>query len=190
MEETNFDRPALAGIDQQSVVAEAQLSETAMAVPHTVDAEKTLTAPVTSPEPSAPAELETYHETTYLQRLRLFRTQDLQKTIQLKGMILRPLKLFSFPIIVFNGFMYGAVICYFNVLNGTASVIFSAAPYSFRSSMVGLTYVACVIGVVLGYVLQTPKIQARPNTYLLPALFTRAQWGTSSSSGKLDVTTA
>lgn len=152
MEETNFVRPALAGIDQGSVI-EAQVSETAMVVPRTIDVEKTPQARSASPDPSAPsatAETTTYHETTYLQRMRLFRTQDLQKTIQLKSMILRPLKLLSFPIVVFNGFMYGAVICYFNVLNGTASVIFSDAPYNFRSSMVGLTYVACVIGVVLG----------------------------------------
>lgn len=152
MEETNFVRPALAGIDLNAVV-ETQVSETAMAVTHTIEAEKTPQAPSTSsdpPTPSATAESRAFHETTYLQRMRLFRTQDLQKTIQLKDMILRPLKLFSFPIVVFNGFMYGAVICYFNVLNGTASVIFSEAPYNFRSSMVGLTYVACVIGVVLG----------------------------------------
>ncbi|EXJ94818.1 hypothetical protein A1O1_03216 [Capronia coronata CBS 617.96] len=149
MEETNFVRPALAGVDQD-FVAEAQVSETAMAVPQSTDAKGALQAPSTSPKTSATAVTTTYHKTTYLQRMRLFRTQDLQKTIQLKGMILRPLKFLSFPIVVFSGFMYGAVICYFNVLNGTASVIFTDAPYNFRSSMVGLTYVACVIGVFLG----------------------------------------
>jgi MFS family permease len=38
----------------------------------------------------------------------------------------------------------------FNVLNGTASLILSAPPYSFASSLVGLSYISPLIGVALG----------------------------------------
>lgn len=156
MEETNFIRPALTDIDQECFTGIPAL-EAAMIGSYSVDTDKTHQAQATSPRPSTSAETTTYTKTTYFQRIRLFRTQDLKKKIKLKSMILRPLKFFSFPVVVFNGFMYGAVICYFNVLNGTASLIFSSPPYGFRSSMVGLTYVACVIGVALGYVLLDPN---------------------------------
>jgi hypothetical protein len=39
---------------------------------------------------------------------------------------------------------------WFNVLNATASVILSAPPYNFPASMVGLSYVATLIGVCVG----------------------------------------
>lgn len=94
--------------------------------------------------------MHSYETKPFLQRMALFRKEDLQKKNQLKGMILRPLIFLSFPVISFAGFMYGAIVCYFNVLNGTASIILSAPPYNFSSSMVGLSYVSCLIGVFIG----------------------------------------
>ena len=89
---------------------------------------------------------------TYLDKIKLFRRENFQN-VPLKGMLTRPFKYFSPPIVVFCGFMYGAVICYFGVLNGTASIILSGAPCNFSSRMVGLCYVSCVIGVFIGYVI-------------------------------------
>lgn len=43
------------------------------------------------------------------------------------------------PVVFFAGFAYGSNLIWFNVLNATASLIFSAAPYHFRPSIVGLT---------------------------------------------------
>jgi len=86
---------------------------------------------------------------TYLDKLKLFRSEHFQD-VPWKGMLTRPFQYFSLPIVVFCGFMYGAVICYFGVLNGTASVILSGAPYNFSPRMVGLCYVSCVIGVFIG----------------------------------------
>merc|ERR1712000_669100 len=68
----------------------------------------------------------------------------------LRGMFLRPLIFASIPGIAFSGFMYGSIVCYFNILNGTSSLILADAPYNFPSSMVGLSYVSCLIGVLLG----------------------------------------
>ncbi|VUC25730.1 unnamed protein product [Clonostachys rosea] len=83
-------------------------------------------------------------------KLRIVRREDLRESVPLRGMVIRPFLYFKFPIIVFAGFMYGAVICYFNVLNGTVSLILSASPYDFSPSIVGLSYVSCLVGVFLG----------------------------------------
>ncbi|KAF5548556.1 transporter HOL1 [Fusarium phyllophilum] len=86
---------------------------------------------------------------TFLDKMKIFRSEHVQGSVPLKGMLIRPFKYFSLPIVVFCGFMYGAVVCYFNVLNGTASIILSVPPYSFKASTVGLCYIATVIGVFI-----------------------------------------
>uniref|UniRef100_A0A0D2XY38 Major facilitator superfamily (MFS) profile domain-containing protein n=1 Tax=Fusarium oxysporum (strain Fo5176) TaxID=660025 RepID=A0A0D2XY38_FUSOF len=93
---------------------------------------------------------------TFLDKIKIFRSEHVQGSAPLKGMLIRPFKYFFLPIVMFCGFMYGAVICYFNVLNGTASIILSAPPYSFKPSTVGLCYIATVIGVFVGSFLSGP----------------------------------
>ncbi|KAK5044730.1 hypothetical protein LTR84_010504 [Exophiala bonariae] len=76
-----------------------------------------------------------------------------------KGMLQRAidsLKYLGWPVIFYSGFSYGSYLIWFNVLNGTASVILSAPPYNFSSSMVGLSYLSCCIGVIVGAVLTGP----------------------------------
>lgn len=43
-------------------------------------------------------------------------------------------------------------IVWFNVLNGTASLILSSPPYNFKPSMAGLAYISAWVGVGLGFV--------------------------------------
>jgi hypothetical protein len=62
----------------------------------------------------------------------------------------RSLKYLSWPVIFYAGFSYGSYLIWFTVLNSTASIILSGAPYHFKASMVGLSYVSCCIGVILG----------------------------------------
>ncbi|PYI25939.1 MFS transporter [Aspergillus indologenus CBS 114.80] len=59
----------------------------------------------------------------------------------------------SWPVIFYAGFSYGSYLIWFNVLNGTASIILGGAPYNFSSSMVGLSYLACILGVVFASLL-------------------------------------
>ncbi|RAL09256.1 putative MFS transporter [Aspergillus homomorphus CBS 101889] len=59
----------------------------------------------------------------------------------------------SWPVIFYAGFSYGSYLIWFNVLNGTASIILGGAPYNFSSSMVGLSYLACILGVVFAFLL-------------------------------------
>ncbi|KAJ4179070.1 hypothetical protein NW767_014708 [Fusarium falciforme] len=91
-------------------------------------------------------------EKTYLEKLKIVRREDLRSKVPLTNMVIRTFAYFSFPVVVFSGFMYGAVVCYFNVLNATASLILSGPPYNFSSSIVGLSYVSTLIGVCLGWV--------------------------------------
>lgn len=87
---------------------------------------------------------------TFYQKLKLFDKQELRYPNGLKDMILRPLIFLSFPVIFYAGFSYGSSLIWFNVLNGTASLILSGQPYGFSSSIVGLAYLSPFIGMILG----------------------------------------
>ncbi|KAJ9623315.1 hypothetical protein H2204_011221 [Knufia peltigerae] len=63
---------------------------------------------------------------------------------------LRSLKYLSWPVIFYAGFSYGSGLIWFNITNATASVILSGPTYNFSSSMVGLSYLSCCVGVIVG----------------------------------------
>lgn len=150
MEETNFIRKPLISTEPEEVATPAESSDgkahpeksnggTEGAIsPGSIDSEANDSS--SAPRPKK----------TYLQKLKIYESGHNATTAQLKGMIIRPFTLFAFPIVTFSGFMYGAVVCYFNVLNGTASLILASPPYNFSSSMVGLSYVATLVGVAIG----------------------------------------
>ena len=87
---------------------------------------------------------------SYWSKLKVFDTKVLRYRNHVKGMVLRPLIFLTFPVIFYSGFSYGSNLVWFNVLNGTASLILSENPYGFSSSIVGLCYFSPLIGVVLG----------------------------------------
>lgn len=147
MEETNFHRAPTTSIEPDAEDESASISSNNK---HPVDSEKTA-----SSRPERTVEEDPVCEPlgstkSYWQKLAIFRADTFQRQANFKGMILRPLIFFSFPIISFSGFMYGSIVCYFNILNGTASVILSSPPYNFSASMVGLSYLSCLIGVFIG----------------------------------------
>lgn len=90
-----------------------------------------------------------YKRKTYLDKIKLFQKSDIQKPNELLGMIMRPLKFLTFPVIFYAGFSYGSNLVWFNVLNATSSLILSGT-YGFSASMVGLSYVSALIGVAVG----------------------------------------
>ena len=87
---------------------------------------------------------------TFFDKLKLFDKQELQYPNRLKEMVLRPLIFLSFPVISYAGFSYGSNLVWFNVLNGTTSLILSKEPYTFGSSIIGLAYIAPFIGMAIG----------------------------------------
>ena len=88
----------------------------------------------------------------YSQKLRILDKDVMGRPNRLKGMALRPLIFLTFPVIFYAGFCYGSNLVWFNVLNGTASLILSKEPYAFSSSMVGLSYLSPLLGGTLGLV--------------------------------------
>ena len=68
----------------------------------------------------------------------------------------RQILFLAWPIPVFSGFAGGSVLIWYNVLNATSSAVLSAAPYNFSSSIVGLSYIAGVVGVALGFLVTGP----------------------------------
>lgn len=87
---------------------------------------------------------------TWLERLRLFRRRWLSYKTMFT-MMYRPLLLLRFPVVFWSGFIYGAALVWFNVLNATSSMIFTGT-YNFSASMVGLAYFGPTIGAVLAWV--------------------------------------
>jgi MFS family permease len=90
-----------------------------------------------------------YRKKTYLQKLALW-TIIPEKPNELLAHVYRPLLLLRFPVIFWSGFQYGSNLMWFNVLNATAALILASPPYNFSSSLIGVAYVAPLIGVLLG----------------------------------------
>ena len=103
-------------------------------------------SPIPPSHPSAtttksfPAKLSLVHRRSLAQPNRLFQ------------MAYRPLYLLTFPIVTWCGFTYGSGLVWFNLLNGSASLILTGPPYHFRPALVGLAYVAPILGVVLAHI--------------------------------------
>jgi len=62
-------------------------------------------------------------------------------------MAYRPvIMIFRFPTVAWAGFLYGINLAWYNVLNGTASPVLSAAPYNWSAALVGCVYTGPIIG--------------------------------------------
>jgi len=146
MEETNYDRAPL-----EMVTTPTDTPGTATPKEGTIsssdDPEKTAAAIKSDSSSDNGASIVHYKPKTYIQKLALL---DKKRKFNLFRTMLRPLLFLSLPSVVYAGFSYGSNLVWFNVLNGTASLILSAAPYNFSSSMVGLSYVSPLIGVACG----------------------------------------
>lgn len=151
MEETNYDRAPLekttSGDNTPGVATpkEGVLQEKSSASSKPRDPEKGTSVDV-SRAANQNTELGAVHykPKTYVQKLSL---KDKKRDFRLFRMMIRPLIFMSLPSIAYAGFSYGSNLIWFNVLNGTASLILSAPPYNFSSSMVGLSYVSPLLGV-------------------------------------------
>lgn len=145
MEETNYHRDAMLSATPQEIDGDSPPSDAS-----TTDPEKAPEA--IEDRDVGRGHVEDYRPKSFLGRMKLFELKNVTDGPRMTGMFLRPLIYFSFPVIFFSGFMYGSILVWFNVLNGTSSLILSGEPYNFRSSMVGLSYLSCLIGVFIGCV--------------------------------------
>jgi len=89
---------------------------------------------------------------TYLQRLAPFVSMDghpSNKQMFLSMWLPLPI-LIQFPTVLWAGFIYGISLCWYTVLNGTASPILSAPPYNWSTGLVGCIYTGPIVGAAFG----------------------------------------
>jgi hypothetical protein len=157
MEETNFHREPILSATPQDIEIEIPAS-----LASSSDPAKALTAAID--QDVGHGQVVEYKRKKFLDKMKLF---------EMRNVTHRPTFVyFSFPVISFSGFMYGSILVWFNVLNGTFSLILSGDPYNFISSMVGLSYLSCLIGVFIGYVSYVyfcfTHAEYRPSYCILP----------------------
>ncbi|KAF3405520.1 hypothetical protein DPV78_003130 [Talaromyces pinophilus] len=97
-----------------------------------------------------------YKKKTFLQRMKLW-SYNGNSFSQIVRIAYRPILIFFlFPNIMWAGFMYGFALAWYNVYNATTSSILSAAPYDFSAAIVGLSYVAPLIGAIVAGIVSGP----------------------------------
>ncbi|KAK4542452.1 hypothetical protein LTR36_006704 [Oleoguttula mirabilis] len=142
MEETNYSRPAIIGHENEPEVSASASMLT--------DADEKKLPRSPNVEPAEPLPETVYSRKTYFDKIKLWQAADLRKPNHLPGMVARPLIFLTFPVIAYAGFSYGSNLVWFNVLNGTASLILGGSPYDFPAWAVGLSYVSPLVGVAIG----------------------------------------
>lgn len=150
MEETNYSRTTITGQDSAN---DSGTQTPSREVTQTVITGGKQTAVAQSTADNEKRTGQSVHLTkTFWEKMRLFEPDAFTKPNRLTRMMIRPLIFLSFPVIAYSGFCYGSNLVWFNVLNGTASLILSGNPYNFKASMVGVSYVSPLIGVFIGAV--------------------------------------
>jgi hypothetical protein len=86
-------------------------------------------------------------EKTYWQKLSLL---DKSRPFTMHKRAWQILRLIAWPVVFYSGFSYGTYLIWFNILNATSSIVLGGAPYNFQPSIVGLSYLACIVGVIIG----------------------------------------
>ncbi|KAI0479420.1 major facilitator superfamily domain-containing protein [Xylariaceae sp. FL0804] len=136
MEETNYDRRSVGLVPEGAspgTLAEKEAASREKASSPAPDATTTTTPPVSTK--------------TFWQKLSVV---DKKRPFMMHYRAWQSLKLLSWPVVFYSGFSYGTYLIYFNILNATSSIILGGPPYNFRPSLVGLSYVSCMIGVTIG----------------------------------------
>jgi hypothetical protein len=143
MEETNYSRSIILEHENEPDATVTPASESEHGDEKKVSTEADV-------EPELVSSVPYGKQKTYFDKIKLLRTYDLKKPNHLLSMVKRPLVFLSFPVIFYAGFSYGSNLVWFNVLNGTASLVLAGPPYNFAASLVGVSYVSPLIGVAIG----------------------------------------
>lgn len=142
MEETNYDRQApqttlSAGSSTEAVVDPSSEKEGAQDYKGSKN-----------PDPAVVEMGQvTYPRKTYLQKLSVI---DKKRPNRILEIMWSPFKFFTFPVVVWSGFMYGTNgLVWPGILNATASPLYTKV-YKFNSTDVGFAYFGAVVGMVIG----------------------------------------
>lgn len=99
---------------------------------------------------------------SWVQKMSL--TSGIKKKFILPHYLWGPILMMRYPGVLWAGFLYGSSLVWFNLLNATASLIYSASPYNLSAANVGLTYASPTIFSVIfflmcGYMTDQLKIR-------------------------------
>ncbi|KAL6824709.1 major facilitator superfamily domain-containing protein [Trichoderma sp. SZMC 28015] len=144
LEETNYDREPLEVIYAEDAHG-SSVEKTASPSPGATTGNESDEAAL--PQDGINSVMLQGTEKTYWQKLALF---DKPRPFLMHRRAWQILRLIAWPVVFYSGFSYGTYLIWFNILNATASVVLGGAPYNFKPSIVGLSYLACCVGVVLG----------------------------------------
>lgn len=153
MEETNYDRRTVGLVEKTTSPIRSPASGEKQDINIEPQNEKKQPPAENTPPPDiepgtlTPTTHHYHNRKTYLQKLALWDSQTTRPQ-RIPYRALLSLRLLSWPVIFYAGFSYGSYLIWFNVLNATASLILSSPPYNFSTSLVGLAYLSCVVGVI------------------------------------------
>ncbi|KAL4884614.1 putative MFS transporter [Aspergillus karnatakaensis] len=89
------------------------------------------------------------HKKSFFAKLKPIESTGFHQKNHLLRLMFEPFQLLRFPIVVYAGLLYGCNIVWLTVLNATESMVLSNPPYNMSTSMVGLTFIAPLIGTSL-----------------------------------------
>ncbi|TFK56679.1 MFS general substrate transporter [Heliocybe sulcata] len=92
---------------------------------------------------------------SYLQDLAIF-SGVYPTRVSFLALVWRPVESLATPIVLWAGLVYGVAITWLVLLATSVSQLFSAPPYNFDSSQVGLTYMGPFIGAMLAALISGP----------------------------------
>lgn len=143
MEETNYSRQTISPDDVLNEPSDLNVEISSVEEQNvTILGEKLATPAVVDTENGQSIPINTSTK-TFVQKMTLFRATPPMDQLWIN--FKRPISMFRFPVILWSGFIYGVSLVWFNVLNATASMIFTNY-YNFTPAQVGLTYISPVIG--------------------------------------------
>lgn len=147
LEETNYDRKTVGVVEGIHSPPDRE----AEAVDRTTDTKPAPEKDMAANSPGHPIgeTSHPYKQKTYRQKLALW---DKPRPFMMHWRAWQILKLLSWPVIFYAGFSYGTYLVWFNILNATASIILGGEPYNFTPAIVGLSYIACILGVTVAAV--------------------------------------
>ncbi|KAG8165502.1 hypothetical protein KVR01_004054 [Diaporthe batatas] len=144
LEETNYDRKTVGVIEGVQTVALLDPEATEPATGNKSPPEKSSGTDLAEGPAAGPSTV--YRRKTYREKLALW---DKPRPFMMGWRAVQILKLLSWPVVFYAGFSYGTYLVWFNILNATASIILGGEPYNFSPAIVGLSYLACIIGVTV-----------------------------------------
>ena len=155
-EESSWDRPVMEAetINHDADVTFVEPKHVIATDPETLGV--TTAALPSTFTPCSEASSRPPQQKSFLQRISIWNPTGLNLK-QTFVIVWRPfLILIQFPNILWAGMQYAFTNSWYSVYNATASAILSSEPYHYSSSMVGVTYLAPLLGAIIGGIVAGP----------------------------------